>query len=68
MVIRPLLAACAVVAMTIIAAIVVLLVFNFVFLGIVSTMDRVLSIDDNKEGYEFHLWNPLVESRVGIPL
>jgi hypothetical protein len=55
-----------IVAITIIAAIVV--VFVFVFVGVISTMDRMLSNDDNEEDDEFHLWIPLLESRFEIRL
>jgi hypothetical protein len=33
-----------------------------------STIDRIRSNYDNKQGDEFHLWNPLMESRIGIRL
>jgi hypothetical protein len=57
------------VAITIIAAIVVVL-FNLVsvFVGVISTMDRMISNHINKEGCQFHLWIPLLESRFGIRL
>src|SRR5215469_10771300 len=54
---------------TIIAAIVVVL-FNLVsvFVGVISTMDRMISNHVNKEGGQFHLWIPLLESRFEIRL
>jgi len=57
------------VAITIIAAIVVVF-FNlvFVFVGVISTMDRMLFNYVNKEDDGFHLWIPLLESRFGIRL
>src|SRR5215472_7845146 len=51
-----------IIAIIIIAAIVVVffkLVFVFVFVGVISTMDGILSNDINKEKDEFHLWIPL---------
>src|SRR5215469_5465848 len=57
------------VAIIIIAAIVVVL-FNlvFVFIGIISTMGRMISNDVNKEDDEFHMRIPLLESSFGIRL
>src|SRR5215469_9191450 len=58
-----------IVAITIIAAIVVVFFkLVFVFVGVISTMDGMLSNDINKEKDEFHLWIPLMESRFGIRL
>jgi hypothetical protein len=58
-----------IVARTIIAAIVVVFLFVFVFFGVtVSTMKKRVSNHDNKEGYEFHLWIPQVVSTFGICL
>jgi uncharacterized membrane protein YbhN (UPF0104 family) len=51
-----------IVAITIIAAIVVVFVFVFVFLL------SFLPSFDYRDGYEFHLWIPLMESRFGIRL
>jgi hypothetical protein len=58
-----------IVVITIIAAIVVVFFkLVFVFVGVISTMDGMLSNDINKEKDEFHLWIPLMESRFGIRL
>src|SRR5215467_76047 len=52
---------------TIIAAIVVVL-FNlvFIFVGVISTMDRMIANGVNKEDDEFHMRIPLLESRFEI--
>ena len=59
-----------IIAIIITAAIVVVFKLVFVFVGVISTMDGMLSNDINKEKDEFHLWNPdlvFVSSFIIIP-
>src|SRR5215467_8425761 len=59
-----------IVAITIIIAAIVVVFFNlvFIFVGVISTMDKMISNHVNKEGGQFHLWIPLLESRFEIRL
>jgi hypothetical protein len=58
-----------IVAITIIAAIVVVFVFVFVFLlSFIFFVNAFLPSFDYKDGDEFHVWIPWLDSRSGIQL